>query len=302
LLLVFLGLGCSQVSRYQTQASKASLVWDGLTRTYQVHVPNNLKPGAALVLVLHGGGGSGAYAARHTAMSEVADREGFIAVYPDGTAPLSAVNNLRTWNAVHCCSGAYQDGVDDVGFLTALIQKMQATYPIDSKRIYATGNSNGAMMAYRLAAEKSELIAAIAPLSGSIGGDPDTSDSDDSIKIIPTPKNPVAVAIFHGTADDTVLYQGGEGQPMPGSRHRYDLSVAESSQFWVKANNCNPLPQQQSAPLVGLERYSSCDEGSEVWVYSLKDFGHRWDMTIPILADKSGSDLIWEFFAAHPKP
>lgn len=265
-------------------------------------MPANLASKVPLVLVLHGAGGSGAYAARYTAMNEVADREGFIAVYPDGTAPLPAINNLRTWNAIHCCGGAYRKSVDDVGFLAALIKKLTREYPVDPKRVYVVGHSNGAMMAYRLAAEKSRLIAAIAPLSGTIGGDPDTSDSDDTIKIIPTPQSPVAVAIFHGTADATVPYQGGEAEGIAGPRHRDDLSVAESSRFWVEANHCDPSPQQESAPPVGLERYSSCDDGSEVWVYSLKDFGHSWEMASPILADKSSTDLVWEFFAAHPKP
>jgi polyhydroxybutyrate depolymerase len=310
-------MGCSQVSEYQTQANKAGLVWDGQNRTYQIHVPANLAAKVPLVLVLHGAGGSGAYAARYTTMSEVADREGFIAVYPDGTAPLPALNNLRTWNAIHCCGGAYRKNVDDVGFLTALIKKLAREYHVDPKRVYVVGHSNGAMMAYRLAAEKSELIAAVAPLSGTIGGDPDTSDSDATIKIIPAPRNPVAdatikiipaprnpvaVAIFHGTADATVPYQGGEAEGIAGSRHRNDLSVAESSRFWVEANNCDPSPRQENVTPIGLERYSSCDDGSEVWVYSLKDFGHSWEMASPILADKSSTDLVWEFLAAHPKP
>ena len=300
--LVGLLLGCAQVPEYQTQATKASLVWDGQNRTYQVHVPANLATKVPLVLVLHGAGGSGAYAARYTSMNEIADREGFLAVYPDGTAPLPTLNNLRTWNAAHCCGGAYRKNIDDVGFLAALIKKLTKEYPIDPKRVYVVGHSNGAMMAYRLAAEKSGLIAAIAPLSGTIGGDPDTSDSDDTVKIIPAPQSPVAVAIFHGTADATVPYQGGDAEGIAGPRHREDLSVAESSRFWVKANHCDPSPQQESAPPVSLERYSSCADGSEVWVYSLKDYGHSWEMASPVLGTRSSTDLVWEFLKAHPKP
>ena len=139
-------MGCSQAPapEYQTQATKASLVWDGQTRTYQVHVPANLATKVPLVLVLHGAGGSGAYAARYTSMNEVADREGFLAVYPDGTAPLPTLNNLRTWNAAHCCGGAYRKNIDDVGFLAALIKKLTKEYPVDPKRVYVVGHSNGA--------------------------------------------------------------------------------------------------------------------------------------------------------------
>lgn len=300
LLLVFLGLGCSRVPEYQTQATKASLVWDGLTRTYSVHVPSQLVTGTPLVLVLHGAGSNGAQAARYTGMSALADQEGFLAVYPDGAPGRANSDRGRTWNAVHCCGKAYQNDIDDLGFLTALIQKMLAAYPVDPKRIYVVGHSNGAMMAYRLAAERSELIAAIAPLSGTIGGDPDTTDSDTSLKMIPSPEVPVAVVIFHGTADNVVPYQDRPGTTFGDTR--YDLSVNESSRFWGQANDCDPTPDSDIAAPVNLKRFGACQAQGEVWVYSLKDYRHTWDMASPVLADKSSTDLVWEFLAAHPKP
>ena len=304
-LVAVLGLltiaGCSQgPGQYRTQDLEQTLAWDGLTRTYSVHAPAQIGPQVPLVLVLHGADSNGTEAARYTSMSTLADREGFIVVYPDGAPGRANSDRGRTWNAVHCCGKAYQNDIDDLGFLTALIEKMLATYPVDPKRIYVVGHSNGAMMAYKLAAEKSELIAAIAPISGTIGGDPDTSDADHTLKIVPNPEMPVAVAIFHGTADHVVPYQDQPGATFGDTR--YDLSVNESSRFWSRANGCHPVAESESRPPVTIKRYGACNAQGEVWVYSLKDYRHMWNMASPILADKSSTDLIWEFLAAHPKP
>ena len=301
--LVGLLLGCAQVPEYQTQATKASLVWGGQNRTYQVHVPNNLKPGAALVLALHGGGSNASQTVALTGFNTIADREGFVAVYPDGTAN-RLFPPLKTWNAIHCCSVAYEQSVDDVGFLAALIQKLTTQYSLDPKKVYVTGISNGAMMAYRLAAERSDLIAAIAPVSGTIGGDPDITDNDNAMKIIRAPGQPVALAIFHGTADRRVPYNGGQGEAMQvGTPARLDLSVAESTKFWVKANGCNSTPQTQNLPPAKLDLYSGCRAGTEVAVYSLNGYNHVWTWTQAIFpGSKSTTQMMWEFFAAHPKP
>ena len=295
-------MGYSQVLGYQTQATQASLVWDGQSRTYQVHVPENLPEGAPLVVTLHRGGSNASQTVTLTGLNAIADREGFIAVYPEGTAN-RLFPTFKTWNAIHCCSVAYEQDVDDIGFLAALIQKLTADYSLDPKQVYVTGISNGAMMAHRLASEKSNLIAAIAPISGTIGEDPDISDRITTEKIISVPQEPVAVAIFHGTADRRVPYAGGEGKPIIGTPHRSDLSVAESAKFWVKANSCNPTPQSQSLPPAKLDLYSGCRAGTEVAVYSLDGYNHVWPWTQAIFpGGKSTSNLIWEFFAAHHKP
>ena len=123
------------------------------------------------------------------------------------------------------------------------------------------------------------------------------------MNIIPAPQEPVAVAIFHGTADRRVPYAGGQGEAIViGTPHRNDLSVAESAKFWVKANGCNPTPQTQSLPPAKLDLYRGCRAGADLAVYSLQGYGHTWNWTRAIFpGQKSTTDLIWEFFAAHPK-
>ena len=117
-----------------------------------------------VIINFHGGGDHGANERKYSLMDRLADRETFIAVYPNGTGRLSA--RLLTWNAGTCCGYAALNRVDDVGFTRALIGKLAESVSMDRRRIYATGLSNGAMMSYRLAAEAGDLIAAVAPVAG----------------------------------------------------------------------------------------------------------------------------------------
>ena len=128
----------------------------------KVGVPGGAKT-VALVMVLHGATQSPESAERMSRMSERADAQNFIAVYPRGTGRLA---NVPTWNAGNCCTYAMENHVDDVEFLGALIDKLERDYSIDRRQVYVTGISNGGMMAYRLACELSEKIAAIAPVEG----------------------------------------------------------------------------------------------------------------------------------------
>src|SRR5579864_1538256 len=180
---------------------------NGLQRSYLVHVPAHLPEGPRpLVLVLHGGGGSGAGAAKMTGFDAIADAYGFIVAYPDGTdRPRPRLQHagkpgLLTWNAGGCCGYARQHGVDDVGYIRALVAELQNDHAIDPKRIYATGISNGGMLAYRLACQASDIFAAVAPVSAVI----DVPDCK--------PAQPVSVLHIHGSADEYVPLDGGVGK------------------------------------------------------------------------------------------
>ena len=129
-----------------------------------------------LVVVLHGGGGNAENIEEVTGFSEKADEEGFIVVYPDGSGRLDRY--LLTWNAGFCCGYALENNIDDVGFIRALIEYLQEKYAINRNMIYVTGISNGGMMSYRLGAELSDIVAAIAPVAGSIGGQATEEDID----------------------------------------------------------------------------------------------------------------------------
>src|SRR5688572_24879246 len=151
---------------------RQTLVHDGLTRSYVVRAPKKLLKSdtpVPLVLVLHGGGGNAPNAEQMTGFTEKARREGFIVVYPEGYGRLKTA--LLTWNAGHCCGHAMENKVDDVGFIRSLIDEVSGRYPIDARRIYVTGMSNGGMMTHRLGIELSDRIAAIAPVAATVFGD-----------------------------------------------------------------------------------------------------------------------------------
>jgi polyhydroxybutyrate depolymerase len=139
----------------------------GRARTYLVHVPARTKDRPAVIIAFHGGGGNAKGFQEYAELDAIADREGFLVVYPNGTGPLP--RRLLTWNAGDgCCGFAMTRKVNDVGFATMVLADLEGRTPIDRARVYATGHSNGAMMAHRLAAERPELIAAIAPVAGSL--------------------------------------------------------------------------------------------------------------------------------------
>jgi polyhydroxybutyrate depolymerase len=229
-----------------------------------------------------------------TGFSKKADREGFIAVYPNGSGRLQ--NHFLTWNAGNCCAWAYENQIDDVGFIRALIGQLKKDYAVDEKRIFVTGISNGGMMSYRLACELSDQIAAIGPVAG-------------AQNIDCRPARPVSVIILHGTADLHVVYNGGAPLRMVDVRNpRVDRPVSAAVAFWVKRNGCADTPVKERKGKVIIERYGDCAAGTAVALYTIQDEGHTWPggTKWAIWADEpsreiSATDVIWEFFRSHPK-
>jgi polyhydroxybutyrate depolymerase len=255
-----------------------------------------------LVMLFHGGGGNGAQAANSYQMNPIADREGFFVVYPDGTAAAPGLG-LLTWNSGYCCAYAYDNRVDDVGFVRALVASLKSSYPIDPERIYATGFSNGAMMTYRLGAELSELFAAIAPVAGSIGG------TTGGVRYtIPEPARALPVLIQHGKLDQNIPYAGGIGQDSQIS-NRVDRPVADAVEFWRANNGCARTPVTKRAGNVVMDRYTGCRSDADVRLYTIENGKHAWAggrMPTVLSGDVpsyeySASEVIWSFFAAHPR-
>lgn len=144
---------------------RQTLIHNGIKRSYVIRAPREPAQRGGrmpLVLVLHGGGGNADNAESMTGFTEKAASEGFIVVYPEGTGRFKG--KLLTWNAGHCCGYAMDNQVHDVEFINALLDKLIVDYPVDPKRIYATGLSNGGMMTHRLGIELSNRFAAIAPV------------------------------------------------------------------------------------------------------------------------------------------
>jgi polyhydroxybutyrate depolymerase len=280
-----------------SQADELTLTAGGLTRSYRIHFPNGRVPAqpAPLVVVFHGGGGNAANAARMSAMDAKADREGFIAVYPNGTGPRAGI--LLTWNAWRCCGTALDNRVDDVGFVRALVDKVRREYSVDAKRIYATGLSNGGMMTYRVGCELSEVFAAIAPVAGAL-------DTDDC-----RPASPVSLIVFHGTADGHVLFEGGVPRTAFDRHKRVDNPVSFAIDFWARRNGCEREPSRSKQGHVIHEAYA-CAGGTGVELYAIEGQGHAWPggekglrngNVDPPTTEISATDLMWEFFRRHPK-
>ncbi len=251
-----------------------TLQHDGLQRRYHVHVPPHpRKQRLPVMLALHGGGGSGRQFQHENALDPVADREGFLAVYPDGTGPFSG--HLLTWNAGdHCCGWARDHAIDDSGFLLAVLDDLAMHTAVDQDRIYVTGHSNGAMMAYRFASEHAERVSAVIPVAGAM----DLTEF--------SPARPVALLHIHSVDDPRALYAGGLGPPFPGTRHRVaHQPVVRGLAQWAAHNGCSPQPQTQ-AVIRGDGRdagqtvthlvYTGCLKGGAVEHLRLSGSGHGW--------------------------
>jgi polyhydroxybutyrate depolymerase len=250
------------------------LHFKGLLRRYIVHVPPDTgDAGLPVMLALHGGGGSGAEFKRDNGLDPVADANHFLAVYPDGTGPLRST--LLTWNAgTNCCGWAQTHHIDDVGFLLAVLDDLGRRAAIDRHRIYVTGHSNGAIMAYRFAAEEADAVAAIVPVSGAM-----------AVASF-HPSRPVAILDIHSVDDPRALYTGGWGPPFPGTNSRVlHQPVMQGLAQWATNNGCAPEPDSVgtivgSGPNAGQSvtelRFRDCREGGEIEHLRLRGVGHGW--------------------------
>lgn len=295
-ILILTTLACARTTPSQPGDSTNILTHNGIERTYILHVPASYDESepAALVLDFHGGGGNANTQMRTSNFSALADEKGFIVAYPNGTGRQE--DKLLTWNGGTCCAYAVTNQIDDVGFTRAVVADIQSKYNVDPKRIYATGLSNGAIFSYRLACDASDLFAAIAPVAG----------TQNYLRC--TPSEPVSVIHFHGTEDSHVGYYGGAG---PDSLVDVPFeSVQDSIDFWLKIDQCGTNRQTESFEDIEHDAYSNCTNGTAVELYTIVGGKHAWpggngpawpggdEPTHSI----SATSIIWEFFAAHPKP
>ena len=255
-----------------------SFIFEGVNRNYLAYIPATLPQGspAPVVLVLHGFTQTAQGIMNYSGFNAIAASEGFIAVYPNGV-------NL-SWNV-----GFSASGTNDVGFLSALIDTLNAKYPIDLDRVYACGMSNGGFMSYRLACELSDRIAAIASVTGSM-----TTETFSNCH----PERPVPVMEIHGTSDLIVNYNGATGIK----------AIPEVIAYWTAQNDCPELPHTTALPdLVNegsrVERssYNPCAGNSEVVLMKVIDGGHTWPGSANSGFGNTNRDInasreIWEFF------
>ena len=262
-----------------TGTFEGTLTSSGLMRHYLLHVPPSYQGTLAVPLVLnfHGLNSNSKQQENLTGMSAKADRESFIVVYPDG------LNGQ--WN-----TGPSANGQADLQFIHDLITSLESQYSIDPKRIYATGISNGGGMTNHLGCDLSDLIAAIAPDAGAYNFWQDCN-----------PSRPVPVLAFHGLADNIIPYEGGKPKIMA-------PPIEEWASNWASINGCSPTPRK-TTPVVTVTVYtwSGCQDNADVILYSLANHGHSWPGSAVMPASitsqaVNATDLMWEFFKAHPMP
>jgi polyhydroxybutyrate depolymerase len=260
----------------------------GLTRHYLVHVPAKaLGHAAPMLLALHGGGGDMDSQARNYGLVEKSDEAGFILVAPNGSSRFRS-GILATWNAGTCCGQAVERKVDDVGFIKAVITRASGQIAVDRGRIYTTGMSNGAMMAYRLACEAPDLIRAIAPVAG--------TDNTMACK----PASPVPVIHFHARDDSHVLFAGGAG---PDAMAKTDFkSVPATIAKWVALDRAEPKAKTVlSVPGASCELHAG---PAPVELCVTDAGGHSWPGSEAKRVSKKPSqainanDLMWDFFSS----
>lgn len=258
---------------------------EGAERKYHVHVPPsyNGKTPMPMVILLHGHGQDGETIAQHTKFDQMANREGFIAVYPDARS-WAGRDEWRAWDTDN---GLIPPGADadDVSFMRQIIDRTEKDYKIDPKRIYMAGLSNGGMMSFRAAGELSDKLAAIAVVSGAMSGNE------------PPPKQPLSVMNIHGTEDGIVPYDGLKN--VPSSLAAIGLPrfkpMDYATNFWVEQNKITNPPIVLRNGNVVERRFINADNGTEVNEYTIKGGRH-----VPDQIDQLTGE-IWKFFESHPK-
>jgi polyhydroxybutyrate depolymerase len=260
----------------------------GLTREYRLHIPAAYTGATAVPLVfnLHGYGSNNIEQEFYGSFLSIADTANFLIVHPNGT--IDGQGN-RYWNTF-----LGNSPVDDVGFLSNLLDTLQAAYNIDENRVYSTGMSNGGFMSYSLACELNDRIAAIASVTGSM---------IQSKLNACNPARPVPVMEIHGTADAVVPYTG-----LPASTF---VPIPMLVDAWVGFNNCNPTPTVTPVPNINTTDgctaehyfYGDGNNGSTVEHYKIIGGGHTWPGSIFLIGvtnqDINASQEIWRFFSQY---
>ncbi len=277
---------------------RRSLQFNGTERTYRLYVPTSHSntESLPLVVVLHGGYGDGEKIAKLTRFDQIAQREGFVVVYPD------ALN--KHWND----GRGQNESVDDVGFLKNLIETLLGEFSLDRSKVYVTGASNGGMMTLRLACEITPALAAVAPVIASM---PEPLAG----KCCPTASLPIL--IINGENDPLVPWNGGDVRIQRRKLGRV-ISTPETVAFWVKNNGCLSKPvitylpdrNPKDGSRVRVEKYSGPSVESEVLLYAVEGGGHTWPGGVQYMPewligktnrDFSASEEIWNFFKRHKR-
>ncbi len=278
-----------------------SIIVDGINRTYHLYLPSlyNGKDTVPLLIALHGGGGRGRRFEKSTTLEgfdKLAKKDGFIVVYPDGLK--------RHWNDGRGDPYSYsaRNNINDVKFISELIDSLENKYNINKSRVYVTGISNGGMMSFRLGCALSDKISAIATVAASM---------PENLYRNCSPKNRISVLMIHGTNDPLVPWNGGD-VVLFRKHHGKVVSIPKSVEFWTSYNKCTLQEKKQYLPdsdpndgtRVWTEKYANTKNNTEVVLYAVEGGGHTWPdgfgrfrwITGKMTHDINACDVIWNFF------
>ncbi|MBV9192270.1 MAG: hydrolase [Betaproteobacteria bacterium] len=274
-------------------------------RTYLLHAPAASSP-LPLVLVFHGGSDTPQNMETISGFSLLAEREHFIVAYPAGID--------KSWNDGRGSTPAAKTSIDDVGFTGAVIADIQRRYPIDTRRIYATGPSNGGIFVLRLACEMADTFAAVGPVIGALATE---------LKPRCKPAFPISIVGIAGVADPLIPFAGGEEGGEKHLGHGGRVEGARATQdFFASLEGCSSAVTEQlsssanDGTSVSRRSYSNCRAGTAVVWYEIAGGGHRWhghearpfaERAIQRALGVSSRNIdttqvLWEFFRAHPRP
>lgn len=298
-IILFTGfflLGCTDdESSAQSYRFESTIESDSRIRSYVINLPPAYYDDDAqrfpLVLALHGTAGSARQMERMYGLNEKAAASGFIILYPEGIRG-DGTFRIRSWNAGQCCDDAMRNNVNDVAFISRLIDRILTDFRVDHRRVYVTGMSNGGMMAYRLACELPGKIAAIAPVSATMMTHPCE------------PGRAVPVLHIHSLLDTKVPYAGGIG--IGG----YDFKPVDSTlHFLATRGGCEDTPERIDNGAFIMKRWRDCGDNLSIESYVTRDGGHSWPgaKEHPAWADLpsayiNANDLMWEFFQEFQLP
>jgi polyhydroxybutyrate depolymerase len=271
-------------------ATKLDDVVVGGSRPVKVHVPAGYRTGtpAPLVVLLHGYSSSALETEAYVKLTALADARGFLYAAPDGS--VDAAGN-RFWNATDACCDVAGTGVDDSAYLRGVIDAIKERLSVDTKRVFIVGHSNGGFMAYRMACDHADAIAAVVSVAGAMVAN----------RSLCQPSHPVSILQIHGTEDETIAYDGGEnfGVPYPSAKQ----TVAD----WVSLNGCSevadgtPPTKDLDTTVAGnetsVQRFGQgCRPGGHAELWSMVGAGH-----IPAISPGFSAAIV-EFLFAHPRP
>ncbi len=274
--------------------------WDGYERSYLVHLPpeEKMQYSVPLLFHIHGGGGTakGTPGLTFGRFNELSNQEGFIVVYPN------AID--KNWNDGRQGDNvkAWEEDIDDVGFISTIVDELKAKYNIDSDRIFTSGMSNGGFMSSRLACDRADIFRAAAILTASLSAD---------YLPICNPEKPVAILVMNGTKDKLVPYNGGYVRVLGKTRGKI-ISTDELISFWQNINGCiTKLPiveledKVDDGTTVTVEEYSNCNNRGSLVLYTINEGGHTWPGGKQYLGewligktnkDIVACDVIWNYF------